>query len=245
MLRMLRMRRRGLASHSRSRSPRACRLCLAGPRECTPLLQLLSDEARSIVRGASGAGEEEEELAVAAAQALGALLDAAEPLPTPLLESLLLPTCLAALEGAQLTAVEHSAASAEWLHTLLRLLRTRRLPVDTLDDAVLPFALSRGDSSSHVASSHAASSAIKCNQVQSASSHVASSHVGQRLLCTHLLGALAEAHPEPSAASGWVQVRMRARGSGWRPPALPAACQPSSARRDVYKAMADGLPMAS
>ena len=104
------------------------------------------------------------------AQALGELLSAAEPLPLSVLEGQLLPTALSALEAAPLTPMDDNAVGAEWLHFLLLLLRTGRLPPHTLERQVLPWALTRGE---------------------------VSSPVHHRLLCTHMLGAIAEAHPEP------------------------------------------------
>lgn len=139
-----------------------------GADACKPLLSLLVDLTPSIVRAAGhpdGSG-----LAVAVAQALGALLSAAEPLPVSILEGLLLPIAIKALEIAPLTPIDENATGAEWLHFLLLLLRTRRLPPATLERTVLPWALEHGS-------------------VSAPRQH--------RLLCTHVLGAIAEANPHP------------------------------------------------
>ena len=148
-----------------------------GSRACTPLLEKASRELSAMVSAAAVDDEAFGELPVALAKALTALLEAAEPPPVPMLERVLLPMALTALEKAELTPLEESSVGAEWLHMLLHLLRTRRLPIACLNSTVLPFALRRGD---------------------------VSAPVGHRLLCTHVMGALATAHPD----AVWIQQRF-------------------------------------
>ena len=81
---------------------------------------------------------------------------------------------LAALDAAALSPLDESPVGAEWLHLLLLLLRTRQLRPESLERSVLPWALRHGE---------------------------VSSPVRQRLVCTHVIGALAEAHPEPA----WIE----------------------------------------
>ena len=134
-----------------------------------------------MVRASTSALEDgrvdEHDLAVSAAQSITAVIEAPHHLPPSVVDRQLLPTALAALEEAPLTPIDEGAASAEWLHCLLCLLRSRRLAVATLTSQVLPWALSRGE---------------------------VSSPVGHRLLCTYVIGALAEANPD----SGWIEARF-------------------------------------
>jgi len=152
-----------------------------GATACSALLGLLADQAGAMVRASTSALEDgrvdEHDLAVSAAQSITAVIEAPHHLPPSVVDRQLLPTALAALEEAPLTPIDEGAASAEWLHCLLCLLRSRRLAVATLTSQVLPWALSRGE---------------------------VSSPVGHRLLCTYVIGALAEANPD----SGWVEARF-------------------------------------
>lgn len=143
----------------------------AGPLE--RLLGLISSEIPAMMRTAA-ADVDEEGTAVAAAQAIVALVGieggaAGEPVPSSLMERVLLPMAMTALEELPLAPAKEGAVSAEWLHALLALLRARRMSVATLESVMLPWALRFGD-----------------NQTS----------VGHKLLCAHTLGALAQANPE-------------------------------------------------
>ena len=135
-----------------------------GGEACIPLFEMLHAKMPSMVRAAARS-DDAAELAVAAAQGLTDLIDLSPPLAPFIYEDLILPTALAALDSAPLVSSEESRVGSEWLHFILLLLRTGQLPPPTLERLVLPWALRKGEVSAPV-----------CH----------------RLLCTHVLGAIAE-----------------------------------------------------
>lgn len=161
-----------------------------GGEACIPLFEMLHAKMPSMVRAAARS-DDAAELAVAAAQGLTDLIDLSPPLAPFIYEDLILPTALAALDSAPLVSSEESRVGSEWLHFILLLLRTGQLPPPTLERLVLPWALRKGEVSAPV-----------CH----------------RLLCTHVLGAIAEgcflatvgdAAPRPSpaaAAHSWADA---------------------------------------
>ena len=128
------------------------------------------------------------------------LLGGAEPMPLCLLEEEMLPTALAALDAAPLVPIEDNRIGAEWLHVLILLLRTGQLPASTLERLVLPWALCRGEVRF---SSIRAGLREPCPDAAMTVLQV-SAPVCHRLLCTHVLGALADAHPNPA----WIDAHF-------------------------------------
>ena len=155
-----------------------------GAAACMPLITLLADLVPGVVqRTAAGTSGDDGGLAIGAAHAFSQLLGAAggsleATLPLSALETCILPAVLAAVKLAPLVPIAHddpiSRLGAEWLDVLLRVLRTGRLSAATLERDVLPWAL-------------------ECGEVSSA--------LGERLLCTHVLGGLAEGR----ADAAWIE----------------------------------------